>query len=732
MKIPILLPAVRPGHLLVLLACLLHAPLSRAQNGSPPELLTYQGYLTDANGNPLGATNTGPKNYDVIFRIWDAQTGGNEQYAEQQTVTVSGGYFSVLLGEGSAYQSEPHTLALSTLFTNTSASSRYMEFTVQGAGVNNANVTIAPRLRLVTSPYSFLSTYAVNASAAASLVNASDAQAVSVANNGDVGIGTASPGFPLDVNGIGRFSGGVQVGQGITSGLYGDTANIALRTYASGGIYFQSASGNSTSMYIGSTGDVGIGTTSPGFPLNFPNTVGDKISLYDNVTGGGSYGFGIQSGTLQIHSDSPGTDVAFGYGSSASMTEAMRIKGSGNVGIGTSTPGALLELEKNQPSGDALRISGYGFNQGGPSGGISLLLGVNYVNNKQLWIGDSANLAVNSTNTVIRIMPDGPVIDAIGTDGLTVKPLRFGSGGNVAVGANGWLGIGTTTPGYPLDVESSLYTSVNDYSYLNNSTTPTGHIPGNSGNSYFSIYAAGRIVTAYEFDATSDARIKEILGRSDTRHDLATVRQLQITDYRKVDKVQYGGRVEKGVIAQEVEKVVPEAVSTSTNYIPNIYAMATAIGCSNQTLLVTLAKPHGLVAGDRVRLITEKETLEVRVTAVPSPLVFAVDPVNPAPKQVFVYGKQVGDYRSVNYDRLFTTGLGAIQELAKRMDAVEAREARLAELEQKASQAASLEQEVADLKKLVTQLADAARNSKLTAEGGETAPKTLTTASLDR
>jgi len=120
------------------------------------------------------------------------------------------------------------------------------------------------------------------------------------------------------------------------------------------------------------------------------------------------------------------------------------------------------------------------------------------------------------------------------------------------------------------------------------------------------------------------------------------------------------------------------------------------------------------------------------VTAVPSPLVFAVDPVNPAPKQVFVYGKQVGDYRSVNYDRLFTTGLGAIQELAKRMDAVEAREARLAELEQKASQAASLEQEVADLKKLVTQLADAARNSKLTAEGGETAPKTLTTASLDR
>ena len=296
---------------------------------------------------------------------------------------------------------------------------------------------------------------------------------------------------------------------------------------------------------------------------------------------------------------------------------------------------------------------------------------------------------------------------------------------------NGFVGIGTTTPAYPLDVENYVYTSVNDYGYLSASTTPTGHIAGNSGTSYFSIYAYGRILTGAEFDAASDARIKEIVDRSDTREDLATVRQLQITDYRKVDKVQYGGRLEKGVIAQEVEKVVPEAVGTTTNYIPNIYAKAAAVSCTNQSLIVTMAQPHGLVVGDQVKLITDQNTLNVRVTAVPSPLVFAVEAGPSAPTQVFVFGKQVGDYRSVNYDRLFTTGLGAIQELAKRMDAVEAREARMAELEQKASQVADLQQEVADLKRMVAQLAEAAKNSKLTASASGL-PGTLTTASLDR
>ena len=201
MKMPILLKILRHSVVPLVLAAALHAPSIHAQNTvfGPPQFMTYQGYLTDASGNALGSANTGPKNYDVVFRIWDSQTAGNELYAEQQTVTVAGGYFSVLLGEGSAYQSEPQP-PISSLFTNGTASQRYVEITVQGigAGTPPANVTIMPRLRLLSSPYSFLAGYAVTA---AGLANGGNA-VVSINNSNYVGINQQNPASMLDVNGI--------------------------------------------------------------------------------------------------------------------------------------------------------------------------------------------------------------------------------------------------------------------------------------------------------------------------------------------------------------------------------------------------------------------------------------------------------------------------------------------------------------------------------------------------
>jgi hypothetical protein len=114
-------------------------------------------------------------------------------------------------------------------------------------------------------------------------------------------------------------------------------------------------SNNSESMTI-KAGKVGIGITTPAFPLNFASTTGDKISLYGNVNGDSHYGFGIQAGLLQIHSNLAVDDIAFGYGSSNNFTERMRVKGNGNVGIGTPAPAAKLHITGDQYLDGALRI----------------------------------------------------------------------------------------------------------------------------------------------------------------------------------------------------------------------------------------------------------------------------------------------------------------------------------------------------------------------------------------
>jgi microcystin-dependent protein len=218
----------------------LSAP-ARAADNKPPEKMTYQGYLVDGNGQPLGNTDTGPKNYDAIFRIYDDQVASapaNRLWAEGQTVTVDKGYFSVLLGEGNQYGSEPHG-PLSSLFAAANASNRYLEITVKGVGAGSppADVTIMPRLHLLTSPYAFLAKTAVNAN---NLVNSASAQVVNITST-NVGINKASPATALDVNGTVtasglKVNGTAQVTSTLTVNTVVATNTITAKEFAGHGV----------------------------------------------------------------------------------------------------------------------------------------------------------------------------------------------------------------------------------------------------------------------------------------------------------------------------------------------------------------------------------------------------------------------------------------------------------------------------------------------------------------
>lgn len=190
-----------------------------------------------------------------------------------------------------------------------------------------------------------------------------NAERMRIDSNGNVGIGTTSPLNKFHVFGgasgmtpnpfsvatlestVSAYLSVLSAAEtGIIFGSNGNSTNGAIVYNNPGladGMLFRT-NGNVNRMVIGPTGNIGFGNFVPSYPLQFPSAHGDKVALWGGA--GVHYGLGIQAGLLQIHTDGAGSDVAFGYGTSAAMTETMRVKGNGRVGVGIGLPNARMEV----------------------------------------------------------------------------------------------------------------------------------------------------------------------------------------------------------------------------------------------------------------------------------------------------------------------------------------------------------------------------------------------------
>ncbi|MGV3659275.1 MAG: hypothetical protein ACO1TE_03800, partial [Prosthecobacter sp.] len=135
-------------------------------------------------------------------------------------------------------------------------------------------------------------------------------------------------------------------------------------------------------------------------------------------------------------------------------------RSTGNVGIGTNTPNALLDLSSATQTNERLRISGNDYaNSGSSTAGVSFLLQRNIANRADLFVGYSGALASNATNTGLRIIPGGATnsvtyLDAVATNGSIFRDLGL-NGDSVRVLANGNVGLGITAPSHKLDVHGT-------------------------------------------------------------------------------------------------------------------------------------------------------------------------------------------------------------------------------------------------------------------------------------
>ena len=151
----------------------------------------------------------------------------------------------------------------------------------------------------------------------------------------------------------------------------------------------------------------------------------------------------------------------------------------------------------------------------------------------------------------------------------------------------------------------------------------------------------------------------------------SALENIEVTDYTMKDVVRYGNKPFKKVIARQVEKVYPTAVTTTgvkgLTFTPDVYAVSDSIKMEKPGLyMINLGKAHDLKEGDVVRLITSKNPeLAVTVHGV-NDKTFSVETQEPLGEKVFVYGKQYLNLKAVDYEAISMLNVSATKNWRRR------------------------------------------------------------------
>ena len=428
-------------------------------------------------------------------------------------------------------------------------------------------------------------------------------------NTGNVGIGTSSPSYKLDVTGqikakdsgfqfiseptdtatfgylgIGQFSNGAFVGT-----VAGTNPASDILRLGTGGV---------ERMRITSTGNVGIGTTSPSEKLQINDgrlrflesgqrqyNIGiasgtSNFQIFDatfsyapfTITGSGNVGIGITSptdGRLQVAGNTQlgnticqtffgvaaysqwitsGGAFAMGLDGAAGTTERMRITSGGNVGIGTSSPSSSVRFHVFD---------------GSANGDVALF--ESNITKADIWLKDA-----NTSSGAVRLRSESNsmVMTAGGNE-----RMRITSGGNI--------GIGVTNPQNRLSLPNASYIawqystgaesagiatlSDNSMSFFQGTgermrITSAGNVGIGTTSPAYKLEVNGAIYASGDVLAFSDISVKTNIRPIENALE-------KVLNSRGVvyDRIDTEDKDNIGFIAQELEVNFPELVTENPN-----------------------------------------------------------------------------------------------------------------------------------------------------------------------
>jgi hypothetical protein len=318
--------------------------------------------------------------------------------------------------------------------------------------------------------------------------------------------------------------------------------------------YMKLETNSAERMRIDSSGNVGIGTSTPsgsklqvqgdGVGIKLDGTANTTRSIFFRNTTSSNPAQIYSDGSLRLYTEDAGTDIRFHTVSNGTNNERMRIDSSGNLLVGTTNNygklsvynalGSSAGINHDPAAGTYPRCSGIGFGAGSTSYSVSSGGGTVLFHGGAGIYAENTASSGNPTNLVFWT----------NAAGSPAESMRIDASGNLL--------LGTTSGSDRLNVYQAaggtictLQSAGTAGAYALQFKNPNGAV----GN----VTISG---SSTSYNTSSDQRLKENIADADDAGSKIDAIQVRQYDW-KAD----GSHQDYGMIAQELQLVAPEAVS---------------------------------------------------------------------------------------------------------------------------------------------------------------------------